>query len=95
MVWIGGGGNVGGPSQLWESWSYTRDLDLIKGINPVYSKHNEGSGVKGESGFVRLLAQDLQAVAPDMVNDIPHPGEEDENTDYLSVDAQRVVYESK
>ncbi|MEM1323929.1 MAG: tail fiber domain-containing protein [Bacteroidota bacterium] len=71
---------------------YTRGLDLINGIDPVYFTYNEASGVNDESEFVGVLAQDLQTVAPDMVSYIPHPTEKDATTDYLSVDLSQLDF---
>ena len=71
---------------------YTRGMDLIKAIDPVYFKYNEASGVVDESEFVGVLAQDLQAVAPDMVQNIPHPEDDKKTTDYLSVDLSQLDF---
>ncbi len=72
---------------------YTRGLDLIKEIDPVYFRYNELSGVADqEEEYVGVLAQDLQAVAPDMVSNIPDPEDKDAVTDYLSVDLSQLDF---
>ena len=71
---------------------YKKGLDLIKAIDPVYFKYNEASGIVDDSEFVGVLAQDLQAVAPDMVDYIPDPEEKDKDTDYLSADLSQLDF---
>lgn len=71
---------------------YVKGLDLIKAINPVYFKYNEASGVVDDSEFVGIIAQELQEVAPDMVNYIPDPVEKDKNTEYLSADLSQLDF---
>ncbi len=71
---------------------YVKGLDLIKAINPVYFKYNEVSGIADDSEFVGILAQELQAVAPDMVNNIPDPEDKEKDTEYLSADLSQLDF---
>lgn len=71
---------------------YVKGLELVKAINPVYFKYNEASGVVDDSEFVGIIAQELQEVAPDMVNYIPDPNEKDKNTEYLSADLSQLDF---
>lgn len=61
-------------------------LQLLR-INPVYYRYNKESGYDTQKEYIGVLAQDLQKVAPYMVNTFNH-----NNKEYLSVDNTAMMY---
>jgi hypothetical protein len=66
---------------------YTDGLLQLLKINPVYFHYNDKSGYDTRKEYVGVLAQDLQKVAPYMVNTFTQNKEE-----YLSVDNTAMMY---
>jgi hypothetical protein len=82
------------------SWSATSDARLkdqvrpyndglrqLLGINPVYYHYNKQSGYDTKQEYIGVLAQELQAVAPYMVNTFKRDDKE-----FLSVDNTAMTY---
>jgi hypothetical protein len=98
----GGAFEVGGSAAKpgGGSWSATSDarlkhdvrpykdglLQLLR-INPVYYRYNEQSGYDTSKAHIGVVAQDLQKVAPYMVNTFNR-----NNQEYLSVDNTAMMY---
>jgi hypothetical protein len=66
---------------------YTEGLLQLMRINPVYYRYNKQSGYDTQKEYVGVLAQDLQKVAPYMVNTFKQ-----NNQEYLSVDNTAMMY---
>lgn len=63
---------------------FTDGLNTLQQINPVWFTYNGEAGMPQESG-VGTVAQELQTVAPYMVDSWTYVGEEGESTEYLGV----------
>jgi hypothetical protein len=66
---------------------YDEGLSQLLRINPVYFHYNKESGYDNSKEYIGVLAQDLQQVAPYMVNTINR-----NNKEYLSVDNSAMMY---
>jgi hypothetical protein len=66
---------------------YDMGLDEVMEIRPVYFRYNELSGYKTDKEHVGVIAQELQEVAPGMVDAFERDGSE-----YLSVDNSAMTY---
>lgn len=65
---------------------YTDGLELVRSINPIYFHYNEVSGFDTKPEYVGLLAQELQQVAPYMVNETERKDASGAKQSYLDVD---------
>ena len=70
---------------------YTSGLEDLLKINTVWFTYNGEAGMPRETG-VGVIAQELQEVAPYMVNTWEHHGENGEKTEYLGVDNGAMTY---
>lgn len=66
---------------------YTDGLLELLRINPVYYRYNKESGYDTQKEHIGVLAQDLQKIAPYMVNTFNR-----NNQEYLSVDNTAMMY---
>jgi hypothetical protein len=66
---------------------YTDGLLQLLRINPVFYRYNKESGYDTQKEYIGVLAQDLQKVAPYMVNTFNR-----NNQEYLSVDNTAMMY---
>lgn len=65
---------------------YDEGLAMIRSINPVYFHYNDESGYDPKPEYVGVLAQDLQRVAPFMVQQEERVDASGAKSNYLSVD---------
>ena len=66
---------------------YTPGLNEVLRIRPVKYQYNELSGYNTDEEFVGVIAQEMQEVAPEMVDSFEREGSE-----YLSVDNSAMTY---
>lgn len=66
--------------------SFTDGLAMIRQINPVTFHYNEQSGYDTRPEYVGVIAQEMQEVAPYMVQQVQREEESGAKTEYLAVD---------
>jgi len=80
LLTVGGEASKTGGGGFWATFSdrrvkkdirpYTRGLNEIKQINPVWYKYNELSGYKDtENDYVGIIAQEMEHVLPNTVSE--------------------------
>ncbi len=73
--------------------AFTEGLDIIKQINPVWFSYNGKAGLPTGERYVGVIAQELQKVAPYMVDEWEYEDPETgEKTTYLGVDNGAMTY---
>lgn len=84
----GGSWSVSSDARLKEQVRpYNEGLSQLLRIKPVYFHYNQESGYDSTKEYIGVLAQDLQPVAPYMVNTFNR-----NNKEYLSVDNSAMMY---
>ena len=66
---------------------YSEGLDKVLAIKPVRFRYNEKSGHDTEPEYVGIIAQELQAIAPDMVREV-----ETEEGSFLEADNSALIF---
>ncbi len=96
----GNAAKVGGG--IWETASdrklktnieeYTDGLDALLKIRPVRYEFNGKQGLVTGKKFVGIIAQEMQEVAPYMINETVYTDEEGNKSNYLSYDGSALTY---
>jgi hypothetical protein len=90
-----GGGSWGtlSDARMKENVSpFSSGLDLIRSVKPVSFHYNEKSGYDTQVEYIGVIAQDLQQVAPFMVEEKTMEFEDGSKEDYLTVDPSAFTY---
>jgi len=69
---------------------FTDGLDLVRKINPIWFRYNGMNGITDTARFAGIIAQEIQKIAPYMINTIKSATRDGES--YLSYDANAMTY---
>jgi len=71
---------------------YTDGLDKLLQIRPVRYEFNGKQGLETGKKFVGIIAQEMQQVAPYMINQTTYTDDEGNKSNYLSYDGSALTY---
>ncbi len=72
--------------------NYTDGLDKLLQIRPVRYEFNGKQGLVTDKKFIGIIAQEMQEVAPYMINQTVYTDEEGNKSNYLSYDGSALTY---
>jgi len=67
-------------------------LNVLMEMRPVAYQYNGKAGLPSDEQFIGVLAQDVQKVAPYMIEPYQHENENGKQTEYLGYDANALLY---
>lgn len=71
---------------------FNEGLDIVKKIHPVWFEYNGKAGMPTGVKSVGVLAQEMQKIAPYMINKFTYKDETGKSTDYLDYNANDLFY---